>query len=100
MDAGLPKGIPAGDEPLSVRMVYQGVREADEMTSKLSQTGLKWPLNVLKLSPNRVIFWRKHSHFHGKPSEAKELGYCPPPDISKGNESKELRRIMTTSQRQ
>ena len=67
------------------------------MTRKVSQTGLKWPLNGLKLARNRVIFWQKCSHFYAKPSGSKELGYCPPPDISKVKSSKELRRIMTTS---
>ena len=70
------------------------------MAAKVTEKGLKWPLNLLKLARNRVIFWQKRSHFYGKAPGVKELGYCPPPDISKSNESKELRRIMTTSQRQ
>ena len=61
---------------------------------------LKTSEMTLKLAQNRVSFGLNGSHKARKFLRTKGPGFCPPPDISKANASKEFQPIMAAHGRQ
>ena len=70
------------------------------MAAKGAETMLKSSEMTLKLAQNRVSFGLNGSHKARKFLRTKGPGFCPPPDISKANASKEFQPIMAARHRQ
>src|SRR4029079_14983577 len=64
------------------------------------ETMLKTSEMTLKTPGNHLSFGLNGSHKARKFNSAKSPRFCPPPDISKANASKEVQLIMTAHHRQ